>query len=141
MIVYPDTSFLVPLYLWDRHTPKAQQQMGQRPFVVFTPFHRAELAHALYQHVFRRQISPDEARIAYANFEKDLDSGVLVATGQPERTYLTCVELARRHTATLGVRTLDSLHVAAALELRADRFWTFDDRQKKLAEVEGLATV
>jgi hypothetical protein len=31
-----------------------------------------------------------------------------------------------------GVRTLDSLqHVACALELKAERFWTFDDRQLK----------
>ena len=30
--------------------------------------------------------------------------------------------------------------VAAALELKATRFWTFDDRQAKLAEAEGLAT-
>jgi len=30
--------------------------------------------------------------------------------------------------------------VATALELRADRFWTFDQRQARLAEAEGLAT-
>jgi predicted nucleic acid-binding protein len=36
------------------------------------------------------------------------------------------------------VRTLDSLHVASALELKADRFWTFDERQAKLAKVVGL---
>jgi len=50
------------------------------------------------------------------------------------------VALACRHTSTLGVRTLDTLHVAAALELKVDRFWTFDDRQRKLAEAEGLIT-
>jgi len=33
---------------------------------------------------------------------------------------------------------LDSLHVACALELKADRFWTFDERQAKLAKAEGL---
>jgi predicted nucleic acid-binding protein len=38
------------------------------------------------------------------------------------------------------VRTLDSLHVACALELKAERFWTFDDRQARLAEVVGLDT-
>jgi predicted nucleic acid-binding protein len=36
------------------------------------------------------------------------------------------------------VRTLDSLHVACALELKAERFWTFDDRQARLAEAVGL---
>jgi len=42
--------------------------------------------------------------------------------------------------ATLGVRTLDSLHVACALELKAERFWTFDERQARLAEAVGLNT-
>ncbi len=46
----------------------------------------------------------------------------------------------RRYGPKLGVRTLDSLHVACALELKAERFWTFDERQAKLARVEGLKT-
>jgi predicted nucleic acid-binding protein len=37
-----------------------------------------------------------------------------------------------------GVCMLDSLHVACALELNADRFWTFDERQAKLARARGL---
>jgi predicted nucleic acid-binding protein len=38
------------------------------------------------------------------------------------------------------MRTLDSLHVASALLLKAERFWTFDERQAKLAKAEGLKT-
>ncbi|MGA2250711.1 hypothetical protein [Terracidiphilus sp.] len=41
---------------------------------------------------------------------------------------------------TLGVRTLDSLHVACALELGARSFWTFDERQERLAIAAGLNT-
>jgi predicted nucleic acid-binding protein len=140
LIVYPDTSFLVPLYLADSHTSRAQQRMAQRPVVLFTPFHRAELTHAIYQHVFRRQVSHDEAKIAVSNFERDCRDGILVVSSLPEGTFLTCIEIAQRQVATLGVRTLDSLHLAAALELKADRFWTFDERQARLAEAEGLAT-
>jgi len=58
----------------------------------------------------------------------------------PERAFDVCADLARRHGSKLGVRTLDSLHVACALELKAKRFWTFDDRQAKLAKAEGLKT-
>ena len=58
----------------------------------------------------------------------------------PGRAWETSIELARRYGPALGVRTLDSLHVACALELRADKFWTFDDRQAKLAEAAGLDT-
>jgi predicted nucleic acid-binding protein len=39
------------------------------------------------------------------------------------------------------VRTLDSLHVACALQLKAEQFWTFDERQAKLAKAEGLKAV
>jgi predicted nucleic acid-binding protein len=60
--------------------------------------------------------------------------------GYPSRAWETSIELARRHGPTLGVRTLDSLHVACALELRAERFWTFDERQMKLADAVGLDT-
>jgi predicted nucleic acid-binding protein len=140
LIVYPDTSFLVPLYLLDRHTGKAQQGMSLRPVVLFTPFHRAELTNAIYQRVFRREITADEARVAVTTFEEDCRNAILVLTNLPEMAFLTCAELARRRVAKLGVRTLDTLHVACALELKADRFWTFDDRQARLAEAEGLTT-
>jgi len=36
------------------------------------------------------------------------------------------------------MRTLDTLHVACALELKAERFWTFDDRLAKLAKAQGM---
>jgi predicted nucleic acid-binding protein len=58
----------------------------------------------------------------------------------PEQVFDVCADLARRHGSRLGVRTLDSLHVASALQLKAERFWTFDQRQAKLAKAEGLKT-
>lgn len=57
-----------------------------------------------------------------------------------ETTWETGVDLARRFGPTLGVCTLESLHVACALELKARSFWTFDQRQAKLAEAVGLDT-
>lgn len=56
----------------------------------------------------------------------------------PENAFELCAELARRHGPKLGMRTLDTLHVACALELKADRFWTFDERQAKLAKAAGI---
>jgi predicted nucleic acid-binding protein len=34
--------------------------------------------------------------------------------------------------------TLDTLHIACALELTAESFWTFDERQARLAKAVGL---
>lgn len=85
-------------------------------------------------------MSAKEAQQVYRHFEHDRKAGVWLEVGLPETAFETCAELARRHGARLGVRSLDSLHVASAVELKADRFWTFDARQAKLAEAEGLKT-
>jgi predicted nucleic acid-binding protein len=58
----------------------------------------------------------------------------------PESAVEVCAQLARRYGARLGLRALDTLHVASALELKAKRSWTFDERQKRLARVAGLKT-
>src|SRR5688572_23997575 len=47
-------------------------------------------------------------------------------------------ELALRHTAKHGFRTYDLIHVASALVLRCDTFWSFDPKASKLASLEGL---
>jgi predicted nucleic acid-binding protein len=73
-----------------------------------------------------------------ADFEEDRAAGLWVTIALPDSAFDLCAELARRHGSKLGIRTLDSLHVACALELKAERFWTFDDRQANLAKAEGL---
>ena len=56
----------------------------------------------------------------------------------PEDAFELCADLARRYGPKFGFRTLDTLHVACALELKAERFWTFDERQAKLAKAQGM---
>jgi predicted nucleic acid-binding protein len=139
--IYADTSFLVSLYISDHHSSEAQRLIAAKPILCLTPLHRAEWAHAVEQHVFRGQLTASESRQVYADFDGDRVAGLWLEVGLPERAFEVCVELARRHAARMGSRTLDSLHVACALELKAERFWTFDERQRKLAAVEGLKTM
>ena len=47
-------------------------------------------------------------------------------------------QITQRRTRILGVRTLDLLHVASAVVLQADTFYSFDNDQRKLARAEGL---
>jgi predicted nucleic acid-binding protein len=56
-----------------------------------------------------------------------------------ESAFETAIELAQMYVPRLGTRTLDTLHVACALELGAKEFWTFDQRQERLAKAAGLA--
>jgi predicted nucleic acid-binding protein len=46
--------------------------------------------------------------------------------------------LSATHTLTGGHRSFDILHAAAAVRLEAERFLTFDLRQKDLAAAVGL---
>jgi predicted nucleic acid-binding protein len=140
LTVYSDSSFLASCYLGDAHSVEADRRMSAAPGVLVTPLNRAEFAHALYQQVFRGRFSTMEARQAWNNFQRDCKSGVWIPASLPERLWETSILLAEMHGPTLGVRTLDSLHIACALELKAQRFWTFDERQARLAEAVGLNT-
>ena len=46
--------------------------------------------------------------------------------------------LATHHTPAIGTRSLDVLHVSAALVMGATEFCTFDARQVKLAQLAGM---
>ena len=139
-MIYADSSFLVSSYIQDAHSVEAVRRIAMDPSVWITPLNRAELAHAVHQYVFRGKLSLAEAQRYWDEFQQDCAQGAWIPINLPERVWEASIGLARRYGPTLGVRTLDSLHVACALELRAERFWTFDERQAKLAEAVGLDT-
>jgi predicted nucleic acid-binding protein len=138
--IYADTSFFVSLYLTDRHTAEVERLLRSRPSLWMTPLHVAEWAHAIEQHVFRKAISRSEADRLLQPFQQHRAQNLWREAPLPDQAFEVCAELAHRHAARLGVRTLDTLHVASALELKAEQFWTFDDRQAKLALAAGLKT-
>ena len=140
MTIYADSSFIVPLYVLDVHSHAAHRRMLPKPIIPITPVNRAELAHSLSRQAFRARIDAATSAAAWNAFEQDLLQGLWVAIDLPEKAWETSIDLARRYGPTLGVRTLDSLHVACALELKARNFWTFDERQARLAEAVGLVT-
>lgn len=138
--IYADTSFFVSLYLTDRHTAEAERLLRPRPSLWMTPLHVAEWTHALEQHVFRKMISRSAADRLLRQFQQHRSQGLWLETPLPDQAFEVCAQLAQLHAARIGVRTLDTLHVAAALELKARHFWTFDERQAKLARDVALKT-
>ncbi len=137
MIGYADTSFLVSLYLPDSHSPAAWAAMKSRPSLLLTPLHELELVNAIQLAVFRKLISKSQAKSVLRDFEQDR-SGVFELTPMPVESYTRAEHLARRHTSTLGSRSLDILQVATALVLKPDVFFTFDERQRRLAKAVRL---
>ena len=72
--------------------------------------------------------------------ERDLRSGRLVP--QPVNwipAFRAAAQWAALHSPRIGCRSLDVLHVTLAMKLNAEEFFTFDERQKSLALVLGLA--
>jgi predicted nucleic acid-binding protein len=138
--VYADSSFLVSPYVQDAHKAEFLRRIAKRPAIWLTPFQKAEVASALSLHVFYQKLTPDAARRAWQEFQEDISAGVWVRTELPPGAWDSCIDLSRRFSPTLGARTVDSLHVACALALKSRKFWTFDERQAKLAMAVGLDT-
>lgn len=134
-----DTSFLASFYLPDANsTQAAKEHRLARPILLLTPFGELELVNTFESRVFRREAKAAQIRASLSALEADIQLGVIVRKAVPEAAYTRAIELSRRYTRLLGSRALDILHVAIALELRAEMFFTFDRRQGRLARRAGM---
>lgn len=89
--------------------------------------------------VHRKLLVAHVAHGALDDLDADIQAGRLVLVDTLwRRTLDLSAELSQRHTAKLGTRTLDVLHVAAALTLDMIHFVSYDARQAKLAKAAGL---
>jgi predicted nucleic acid-binding protein len=140
LTIYADSSFLVSNYVQDMHSAEAVRRMSRRPSISITNLNRAEMANALFRYAFRGDLSSAEAQKHWNEFESDRTNGVWIHVDLLEDVWEVSIHVAQKFGPTFGVRTLDSLHVACALKLRAQKFWTFNERQAKLAEAVGLDT-
>ena len=140
MKIYADTSVLFSLYVTDANSPKADAWRQANPDPLdFTGLHRLELRNALGLAVFQQRLTSGEALAAWHEVEQDLASGLLVARPVPwEEVLREAEKLAAQHTPTMGSRSLDVLHVAAAMALETTDFSTLDTRQGTLATAAGL---
>lgn len=103
---------------------------------------RAELINSVMLGVFRKVLAAETARGALADVEADIADGSLVVVDILWRRALDlAADLSSAHTAKLGVRTLDVLHVASARTLEKRVFVTYDDRQAALARALKLRVV
>lgn len=72
-------------------------------------------------------------------FQANIESGALVVVPIDWVEVMGIAErLSQQHTFSKGYRAFDLLHVATALHLEASEFLTFDVKQSRLAELEGL---
>jgi predicted nucleic acid-binding protein len=139
-MVYADTSFLFSLVLHDANTTAAVAYLkGHAISLALTSWQRCELQNAVRLAVWRGNCDAPTAKRALEKIAADLAVGNLTETPLVWPDVLMIAdELSEKHTAALGVRSLDLLHVAAAVSLSAKTFLTCDGRQLALARVAGL---
>ena len=138
MRIYFDTSFLFSLFAPDANSEAAADAMAPGVKRLLTAFGELELRNALQLGVFRKELTPAMTRAAYGAFQKSVADGVFEICPLPERWRERSHQIATQHTATLGTRTLDLIHVASALELKADALFTFDKHQRGSARALKL---
>jgi predicted nucleic acid-binding protein len=140
MNCYADSSFLASCYVTDANTPQAKGYLFRTGTpLVFTALHALEVRNAFKLGVFRGLFAAADAGAAWKNLETDVRSGRLVK--RPVKWPLVLRIAARYselHSATIGTRSLDILHVATAKALRAVEFVSFDSRQRTLAATVAL---
>jgi predicted nucleic acid-binding protein len=146
MIAFPDTSFLCALYVKQDNSPAAAAHFKAMP--------EALPVSGLLLYEFRQSVRfqiwltqrdknkgyPQKiAETALDGLQSDLETGAvtMVAADWPD-IHRLAETLSKRHTATVGHRAFDVLHVATALHLGAREFLTFDTNQRKLAAAEKL---
>lgn len=140
MTDYADTGFLCSLYAPDAHSAKAVAVMKRQSVpLAFTWIHQLEFRNALRLRVFRKEITATQRDASLNHLLADLTGGTLEHQQPVLSEVMTEAErLSASHSERLGTRSLDILHVAAALVGGSQVFLTFDTRQAKLAKAAGL---
>jgi predicted nucleic acid-binding protein len=138
-LIYLDTSFVVSLYSLDVNSAAATSLLPTvQEEILITSLVELETINALGLKEFRKQVTGLQAESSYLNFERAVHTGIFQLRALPEPAFQRARQLSRQFTAKLGVRTADLLHVAAALEMGANRFFSFDLQQRKMATAAGL---
>ncbi len=139
MTAYIDSSFLVSLYSSDLNSQGAVKAIqAATADLIITTLGELEVVNAFGLRVFRKEISTAQSEASLRDFEKDLRAGVFRLHQVPEPAFDRARQFSRQTTPKLGTRTADLLHVAAAVELGAERLYSFDKSQRKLAQTVGL---
>jgi len=139
---YIDSSALIPIYLPEAFSARAQREVRAARQVPFTLVHGLEVRNTFHLLCGRGHISTTQLRAVLSWLDDDMASHRLAQVPIDfTRLFERAEQLSAAHTSRLLCRSLDILHVACALLLGCSRFVTADDRQLALAEVVGMTAV
>ncbi len=142
MRVYFDSSALVAVYVSEAHSARARAEIRRHVPVPWTPLHDLEVGNTLRLLRGRGQITAAELRGLLGHIDEDVEKGRLQRpTLDLGAVFRRAGNLSEAHASTTLARSLDILHVAAALELGCGSLVSGDDRQIALAKAEGIRTI
>ncbi len=142
-MLYVDTGILTKWYLPEADSAAALALRDRfSPPAFLTSLHRLELTNAWQLKIFRDELTVDAIALARQDLFEDIRAGLWHVPIEPlAEVYSRAESLAVDHSARLGTRSMDILHVAAAECLNCAQFITGDQRQARLAEAIGLPLV
>jgi len=110
--------------------------------LIFSHIHAIEIPNAIRLKRFRGEITKEEEAAAIRVFRGDVDAGRLARPDYDlAEVFIRAEGLSAKHSGNIGVRSMDILHVAAALECGCMGLASFDERQRKVAQLAGLKLV
>jgi predicted nucleic acid-binding protein len=140
-LIFADSSYLLALYLaTDRFSAQARQiAIAFTAPIAYPLLIEVEVINTVWRAVGERRLPKQLARIFLRDIDQDLNDGFLQRCALDAAShYREAMELSERYAARYLTRALDVLHIAAALEMQAAAFVSFDQRQRKLAAEVGL---
>ncbi len=140
-MTYADSGFVVSLYLTTEGTSaqaRKEVKRASKP-ILLSPLSLLEIRNALNFGINRGEITSDQRDAVLAEIEAQIEKGFFrLVDASQSSIYTKAQELSNNHTPTSATRSLDLMHLAAALLSEARSFLTFDKRQAKAATTEGL---
>ncbi len=139
-MIYIDTSIIVKLYIKEELSFEASNWVKKNNEAIpLTGIHELEFTNAIYLKQFRSEIADEQVQFVLSKFHTHQKEGVYYRPMLDWADAIAfAVNLAQTHTKNIGSKSLDILHVASALAIKANRFLTLDVRQEGLAEAAGL---
>jgi len=137
---YADTGVMVKGYVLESDSEAAVriiESLGDH--LLYSHLHSIEIPNAIRLKRFRGEITKAQENAANRAFLSDIESGILTPCDYDlGEVFLLAERLSAKHSALIGSKSLDLLHVAAALESGATHFASLDTRQRKVASLNGL---
>lgn len=138
--IYAESSFLVSLIMQDSNTEQAVGLTeGLKVSFVFNLLLKLEVTNAIRLRVAAGELDETKAAQCEGKIADLLERGMWKITEPAwENVLRRAIGFSRAHTSSKWTRAFDVFHVAAAVELGATEFWSFDKRQRALALEVGL---